>query len=135
MTPDFYFSWHPGLQFAFLFTPFVIAMFGVATASFIACSRDFTSMLMALPRCPWLQQQILIWGTTSFKSRYYLVNTMCVAMLCPNIGIRRGLLDADEIRNFPKSLRRRMVVAAWLVIVGSAWLFVGLALIKLSPTR
>jgi len=53
-------------------------------------------------------------------------------MLYPQFGIRRGLLNADEVRNFPPGLKRRMVISAWLVIIGSAWLFLGVGLIKLS---
>ncbi|MFK0085870.1 hypothetical protein ACIQUS_01090 [Pseudomonas sp. NPDC090755] len=131
MTSDFFHSWHPGLSFAFLFTPFVIGMSGVAISCHIACSRNFSIMLAALPNCPWLLQQIPIWGVTSLKSRYYLVNTICAAMLYPPFGIRRGLLNADEVRNFPPGLKRRMVISAWLVIIGSAWLFLGVGLITL----
>ncbi len=100
--------------------------------AYIACSRDFNIMLAALPNCLWLKQQIPLWGTTGLKSRCYLVNTVCAAMVYPSIGIRRGLFDADEIRNFPRSLKYRMIASVWLTTIGFVWLFVGLGLIKLS---
>ncbi|MGH8383021.1 hypothetical protein [Pseudomonas sp.] len=124
--------WSSWWAFAFMLAPFVIGLSGVAMGAYIACSRDFNIMLAALPNCLWLKQQIPLWGTTGLKSRCYLVNTVCAAMVYPSIGIRRGLFDADEIRNFPRSLKYRMIASVWLTTIGFVWLFVGLGLIKLS---
>ncbi|MFK0090466.1 hypothetical protein ACIQUS_24625 [Pseudomonas sp. NPDC090755] len=128
-------TWPPSVAIAFGLAPFVIGLSGVAMSIYIACSRDFDLMLSSLPKSNWLNQQILFWGTERLKSRYYLVNTICAAMLYPPFGIKRGLIDAEEVRDFPRSLRCRMVASAVLVIIGAIWLAIGLALIKLSPTR
>ncbi|UVL60841.1 hypothetical protein LOY54_22905 [Pseudomonas sp. B21-032] len=135
MTPDFYYSWHPGLRFAFLFTPFVIMMSGVAMSTYLALSRNFETMIASLQKSFWLQQQMPFWGTTGWRSRCYLLSTISGALLYPKLSVRSGMMDAEELRNFPRYLRRRMLVASWLTIIGSAWLFIGVALIKLLVQR
>ncbi|WP_191831089.1 hypothetical protein [Pseudomonas fluorescens] len=132
MTSDFYISWHPGLQFAFLFTPFVIAMSGVAMETYIARSRDFDIIIASLPNSVWLKMQLPFWGTTRLKSRCYLLSTISGAMLYPKLSVRLGMMDAEDLRNFPQGLRRRLLVSSWLLIIGCAWLAIGYASIKLS---
>ncbi|PSS57491.1 hypothetical protein [Pseudomonas sp. BBP2017] len=132
MTPEFYFSWHPGLRFAFLFTPFAIAMIGVAMETYIAHSRDFDTIIASLPNSLWLKQQLPFWGTTRLKSRCYLLGTISGAMLYPKLCVRLGMMDAEDLRNFPQRLRRRLLVTSWLMIIGCAWLAIGYASIKLS---
>ncbi|MFK0090438.1 hypothetical protein ACIQUS_24485 [Pseudomonas sp. NPDC090755] len=125
-------TWPPSIVIAFGLAPFAIMLAGIAMGAYIACSRDFNSMLDALPNSLWLKQQIPFWGTTSLKARCYLVNTVCAAMLFPQLGIRRGLFNADEMRNFPTPLKRRMIASVWLTTIGFAWMFIDLGLFKLS---
>ena len=133
MTPDFYYSWHPGFRFAFLFAPFVIAMCGVAMDTYLARSRDFDIIIASLPNSVWLKMQIPFWGTTRLKSRCYLLSTISGAMLYPKLSVRLGMMNAEDLRKFPSRLRRRMLIASWLMIIGGAWLAIGYAWIKL-PT-
>jgi hypothetical protein len=135
MTSDFFHSWHPGLSFAFLFTPFVIAMSGVLMETYTARSRDFDLIIASLPNSVWLKMQIPFWGTTSLKSRCYLLSTITGAMLYPKLSVRLGMMDAEDLRNFPQRLRYRLLVSSWLIIIGCAWIAIGVALIELSPTR
>lgn len=63
------------IQLAFMISPFVIGLLGVATISFhIACTRDFYIMISATQSSPWLEQQKRFWGSTSVKSRWMLVS-------------------------------------------------------------
>ncbi|RWU22142.1 hypothetical protein DM813_13215 [Pseudomonas alkylphenolica] len=135
MTPDFYFSWHPGLRFAFLFTPFVIVMSGVVMETYIARSRNFDIIIASLPNSLWLKMQLPFWGTTRLKSRCYLLSTICGAMLYPKLCIRMGMMDAEDLRNFPQKLRRLLLVSSWMMITGCAWLALGFAYIKLFSIR
>ncbi len=48
---DFWNSWW---AFAFMLTPFVIGLSGVAIGVYIACSRHFNIMLSALPNSAWV---------------------------------------------------------------------------------
>ncbi|MFJ2546640.1 hypothetical protein ACIOVF_09270 [Pseudomonas sp. NPDC087612] len=127
-------TWPPSVAIAFGFAPFVILLSGVAMETYIARSRDFDLVIASLPNSLWLKQQIPFWGTTRLKSRCYLLSTICGAMLYPKLCIRLGMMDAEDLRNFPPRLRRRLLIASWLIIVGSAWMFIGVGLIKLSKT-
>ncbi|KJK17355.1 hypothetical protein [Pseudomonas sp. 2(2015)] len=127
-------TWPPSVAIAFGFAPFVILLLGVAMETYIARSRDFDLIIASLPNSLWLKQQIPFWGTTRLKSRCYLLSTICGAMLYPKLCIRLGMMDAEDLRNFPPRLRRRLLIASWLIIVGSAWMFIGVGLIKLSKT-
>ncbi|MNJ38157.1 hypothetical protein D3C77_329980 [compost metagenome] len=135
MTSDFYFSWHPGLRFTFLFAPFVISLSGVAMSTYMAWSRDFELMIASLQNCLWIKQQVPFFGVTRLKSRCYLLGTVCGALLYPKVSVRLGMFDAEDLRNFPPRLRKRLLVATWLIIIGCAWLAIGYASIKLFPTK
>ena len=129
-----YETWPLDLQILFLLAPFVISMPGVAIGVYIACSRHFDSMLAAFPKSAWARQQDIL-GTTSLASRCYLVGTLSGTLLFPQYLIRKGTIDADDVRNFPPSLRRLMLVSSWLVIVGTTWLFLAVGLLKLSGVK
>ncbi|WP_217475326.1 hypothetical protein [Stutzerimonas stutzeri] len=124
-------TWHPGLAFAFLLAPFVIGLSGVAIGVYIACSRHFDTMLSSFSNSAWAKQQDIL-GTTSPASRFYLVGTLSGALLFPQYLVRKGVLDAGDVKNFPPSLRRLMTVSTWLGFVGMAWLFLSIGLLKLS---
>ncbi|MGH8379680.1 hypothetical protein [Pseudomonas sp.] len=134
MTPDFYLSWHPGLRLTFLFAPFVFSLLGVAMSTYMAWSRDFELMIASLQNSLWVKQQVPFFGVTRLTSRCYLLGTICGALLYPKTSVRLGMFDADDLRNFPPALRRRLLVATWLIIIGMAWMFIGLGLIKLSQS-
>ncbi|ARU90165.1 hypothetical protein [Pseudomonas sp. M30-35] len=124
-------TWPLDLQIAFLLAPFVIALSGVAIGVYIACSRHFDSMISAFPKSAWARQRDIL-GTSSLASRCYLVSSLSGALLFPQHLVRKGVIDADDVSDFPPSLRRLMAVSAWLVIVGMAWLFLAVGLLKLS---
>lgn len=126
--------WSSWWAFAFMLAPFVIAMSGVAMNTYMACSRDFDLIIASLPNTG-LKQRMPFWGATDFRSRWYLLAGIAGVMIYPKLSIRFGAVDAEDLRNFPPRLRRRLLVTAWLVNIGSIWLAIGVALIKLSPTR
>ncbi|MEG0858508.1 MAG: hypothetical protein RSD81_05470 [Pseudomonas sp.] len=128
-------TWPPSIAIAFGLAPFVIAMSGVAMNTYMACSRDFDLIISSLPNTGRLPQRMPFWGATDFKSRWYLLAAIAGVMIYPKRCIRLGVVDAEDLRNFPPRLRRRLLVTAWLVNIGSVWLAIGVALIKLSPTR
>lgn len=125
---DFWDSWW---AFAFMLTPFVIGLSGVAIGIFIACSRHFDTMLSALPNSAWAKQQHIL-GTKNFSSRCYLVSTLSGALLLSDFNIRKGVLDANDVSNFPPPLRRLMTLSTKLACVGMAWLCLAVGLLKLS---
>lgn len=126
---DFWSSWW---AFAFMLAPFVLCMSGVALSLHIAFGRDFDVMIARFENSNWLKQQKPFWGTSHFQSRLFLVNTLCAAMLYPPFGIKRELIDANDVRNFPRRLRCRMVASAWLTITGFVWMMLAVGLLKLT---
>lgn len=124
--------WPLSTQIAFGLAPFLIGWVGVSISFYIACSNDFKVMLAALPNSLWVKQQKALWGASRLKSRWYLVCTICGALLYPQYGVRRGLFEVDEMRSFPKSLKYRMIASVWLTGIGFVWIFISLGLYKLA---
>ena len=125
---DFWNSWW---AFAFMLTPFVIGLSGVAIGVYIACSRHFNIMLSALPNSAWAKQQHIL-GTRNLTSRFYLVGSLSGALLLSDFNIRKGVLDADDVSNFPPPLRRLMTLSTKLACIGMAWLCLAVGLLKLT---
>lgn len=124
-------TWPLDLQIAFLLAPFIIGLSGVAIGVYIACTRHFDTMLSAFPKSTWAKQQHIL-GTTSLASRFYLVGSLSGALLFPQYLIRKGVLDAEDVSNFPPSLRRLMSLSIWLAFIGITWLFLMVGLLKLT---
>lgn len=68
----------------------------------------------------------------SLASRFYLVSTLSGALLFPQYLVRKGTLDANDVSNFPPSLRRLMATSTWLAFVGMTWLCLVAGLLKLA---
>ncbi|MGH8382482.1 hypothetical protein [Pseudomonas sp.] len=101
MTANVHF-WHPGIQFAFLLCPFVIGLSGVAINYYVACSRHFQIMFAALPNSAWPQEQLYKGGVILLISRLNMIAGISGFMLFPQYSVRKGLVDADDVHNFPR---------------------------------
>lgn len=104
-----------------LASPFCLGLIGLAVDLHIACSRDFAKMTSALQRSACLPFAKL-WGQQSIRSRVLIISVISTELMFPNARIRRGSLDAQDYMEFPRSLKKRLVIAAWLNIVGFTWL-------------
>ncbi|KES25111.1 MULTISPECIES: hypothetical protein [Pseudomonas] len=124
--------WNSWWAFSFMLSPFLVSLSGMALGIYIACSRDFKGILVALSNSELPKRTSLILGSQDLISRCHLVSSIGGALLLPDRSIRRGLLDREDMRNFPPALRRRLLISTWMVIVGMAWLGLMLALLKLS---
>jgi len=124
--------WNSWWAFSFMLSPFLVSLSGIALGIYIACSRDFKGILVALSNSELPKRTSLILGSQDLISRCYLVSSIGGALLLPDRSIRRGLLDREDMRNFLPALRRRLLISIWMVIVGMAWLGLMLALLKLS---
>ena len=127
-------TWPPNVAIAFGLAPFVIGLSGVVMNTYMACTRDFDNIVASLPNSGRGKYQMPFWGATSFRSRWYLLAAIGGVMVFPKLSIRLGAIDAEDLRNFPPRLRRRLLVTAWLINIGCVWLAIGVALIKLSTT-
>jgi hypothetical protein len=71
-------------------------------------------------------------GTRNITSRCYLVGTLSGALLLSEFNVSKGVLDANDLSNFPGSLRRLMTLSTKLACVGMAWLCLAVGLLKLT---
>ncbi|MND70376.1 hypothetical protein D3C80_618780 [compost metagenome] len=125
-----YYSWHPGLKFFFMLTPFSISLSGLAVLAFTA-HRDLEKMKAVFPNSLCITNSIRLWAGFSFASRVMQTSTIAGAVLWPKPLIRLGELDPDELRNFPVSLKRRLAISLYLIIIGMALLFLMLIVLEL----
>lgn len=125
-------TWPRSIAIAFGLTPFMMGLLGLALSYYIACSRHFHIMIAALPNSAWPREQIIKTGMIVLTSRLNLVIGVGSFLLFPQFNVRRGVLDADDVRNFPPYLQRWLVVSVWLVLVAFTWLMAGYGLLELS---
>lgn len=125
-------SWSPILRIVILVCPMLIILSGLTLSFYIACSRDFYIVLSAIKTSPWIEQQKKYMGVSSVRSRWILVCNICGLLVLPGPHLRRGLLSIEELRAFPAGLRKRMLASLWLTIVGSIWILIVAAIIKLE---
>ena len=50
------------------------------------------------------------------RSKLQLVGSACVLLTFPKFYIKHGILSAEDFDNFPRPLRRKLVVLQWSVI-------------------
>ncbi|MFK0094582.1 hypothetical protein [Pseudomonas sp. NPDC090592] len=118
-------SWSPLLKLAFLIVPFVTGFTGLAINFKIAMSRDFEVALSAITSNPYLEQMKSVWGGGSLRSRCLLMSAVSAIVTFPRFYLHMGWLDEKEIKRFPSCLRRKMVIALWLISIALLWTLTG----------
>ncbi|MCE5981541.1 hypothetical protein [Pseudomonas] len=124
-------SWPLGLQMVLILGPWIIMLTGVLISACIANGRDFARSLSALQSSTWLEQQIRVWGTSSLVARWVLVGVISGLLAYPQKHIRQGQLDAVQVRNFPRRLRRRLLVSGRLIAIGFVLMIMSVGLYKI----
>lgn len=124
--------WKSGWGIALLVSPFIIGLTGVAIDLQIAGSRHFRVMITALRRSSSLHMYLCLWGTNSLLSRAMVVSAMSGLLCFPDYSVKKRGLDAEDSRDFPTYLRRRMRLASWLTAIGALWLLMAVALLELT---
>ncbi|OEC35686.1 hypothetical protein SAMN05216600_104222 [Pseudomonas cuatrocienegasensis] len=124
-------TWPLDLQIACLLAPFVISLSGVFII-IVMGFRNLDVILATFPNSEYVKRQKVMWGGSSLPSRFILTSSLAAVALWPNNYIKRGELDENEVKKLPNSIKRRMIVAWWLCVIGMAWLFLLIGLLKLS---
>ncbi len=124
-------TWHLDLQIAFLLAPFVIGAIGQVVTIYMVY-HDLDEMKAAFPHSNHIRNQLNIWSGSGFVARYMQVNAITGAVLLASFYLRRGELEPDEVENFPKHLKPRMLWSTWLLGISLAWLFLAVGLLKFS---
>lgn len=125
---EFWSSWW---AFSLMLAPFLVCLIGQAITLYMVY-RDLDEMKAAFPNSIHIKHQMNIWAGSGFVARYMQVNVITGAVLLSGFYLRRGELDPDEVRNFPGHLKPRMIWSSWFLGIGLAWLFLNVALLKLS---
>ena len=123
--------WDSWWAFAFMLAPFVIGAVGQIITIYMVY-YDLDEMKAALPNSSHIRNQLNIWSGPGFVARYMQVNAITGAVLLASYYLRRGELEPDEVANFPKHIKPRMLWSTWLLGIGLAWLFMAVGLLKLS---
>jgi len=122
--------WPPLLKLAFLIGPFFIGISGLAVNVQIAMSRDYKIALSAITSNPYLEQMKPVWGGGNLRSRCLLLSTVSALVAFPKLHLYMGWLDEQELRDFPAYLKRKMIIALWLIFIALLWSLVGYIIIK-----
>lgn len=112
--------------------PFLLIITGGLINAHIARSRHFDVMCRAFRRSSGLQDEIVIWGTLTQKSRMVIVSAMTLGLIWPSLGYRQGWLSIEDTRDFPDYLSRLMKISSYCLLSGFAVLFLLLGFTQLT---
>ncbi|MGE8061091.1 hypothetical protein [Pseudomonas sp. NPDC089547] len=115
--------------------PFVIGLPGPAILAFLVLRKDYDIACSAIKSNPYLESIKQAWGGRRFKWRWMLMCTIAGLITFPGLALRRGKLDADELKRFPAALKIKLALATWLTLMGCVWMIVAYALLELSKGR
>ncbi|QPN43243.1 hypothetical protein I5S86_16935 [Priestia aryabhattai] len=125
-------AWPVAVKLTFLIMPFVISLAGIAMNVYITLTRDYDVVCSSITSNSYVEALKVTWGTSSFKWRFLLVCTIGNLINFPGFVLRRGQVDAEELKAFPAALKRRLAISAWLTIIGFGWLTVAALVMKFS---
>jgi len=123
-------SWPVILKLSFLLAPFVVVLSGVAINAHMALTRDYEIAISSITSSPFLEQMKVVWGGRNLRSRCLLVGTIGGIIIFSRYHVRRGLLNPNEVRDFPAFLKRKMKISFVLTTVGCLWMLIDYLLIK-----
>ncbi|MGX1022655.1 MULTISPECIES: hypothetical protein [unclassified Pseudomonas] len=127
------FSYLPtGVKIALGVVPFTLSMVGIGMGFYIAGSRHFNVLCRTFKNSNGLVDDLKYWSTISIRTRSMVVNRFTLAAVWPNLGIRQGWLNAEDFRNCPVYLKRRLQVSFWCSITGCTGIVAGGTLIELG---
>ncbi|MDA8482641.1 hypothetical protein NNO07_06130 [Pseudomonas resinovorans] len=129
-----YESWPLDMQIAFLLFPFVIIVAWLLLNLYMSY-RDLEQMKAAFPKSRYVQGQLSLWRGRDPIARSMQVNAICSVVMISGFYLKRGEVEPDELANFPAHLKSRVVLSSWLLGIGSAWLLLGVGLLKLSGAK
>jgi len=125
-------TWPLSLQLAFAITPFIFIVIALIVFASVAWSREFEVVNRSMRSSAYLERMKIYLGTTSYRARWIIVCGVCGALTFPGFHSRIGVVCADEIKKFPAAVKRKLVFAYWMTIIGVCWLLLVLVLIQLA---
>ncbi|MBF8700699.1 hypothetical protein [Pseudomonas putida] len=110
------------LRLFLLATPACLIFIGFASDVHIACSRQYKEMTSALQRSACLPFATGMWGEKKIGSRVLVISVIAGTIGSPAASIRRGLMDEQDYLQFPKKLKRKILISSSLNIIGIIWI-------------
>ena len=80
-------------------------------------------MLWALAESEALSRFRQLFDGGSLGSKVMLTSMVSALFIWPHYFIRKGWLDAQELKTFPNGLRRRLLISTWVNLIGVVGLF------------
>ena len=109
------------VKLAVLLGPMVLCVGGLSVLAHIAGTRHFDVMCASLRNSKGFLEDVRASSALSLKLRSLAVAGSSMMLIWPEWGMRRGLLDPEDNKQFPSYLRRRVKVAFWLLALGLTW--------------
>ncbi|GLO46952.1 hypothetical protein PPUN109347_35150 [Pseudomonas putida] len=123
-------GWQPLAKLVILLSPFVIGMPGLVLSAVSTLTNDYGIACSAITSNPYFESIKRAWGSGSFKWRWMTLCTVSGLVAFPWLVLRMGQLDVGELNAFPRKLKRRLKISAWLIMTGFIWMVVVWALFK-----
>ena len=128
-------DWPISAKLILVIGPFVIGLPGPAILACLALRKDYDIACSAIQSNPYLESMKQVWGGRRFKWRWMLICMVAGLITFPRLALYKGTLDPDELKRFPPKLKFKLVLAAWLTLLGCVWMIVAYALIRLSEGK
>ena len=109
---------------------FCIDFYWCSFNSACCLGREYEVVDLSIKSCSYLEQLKVGIGAESYRARWMVVCGACAILVFPAYHLRLGLVNSCEIRNFPSGLKGKLVIAAWMNMIGVFWLVVAFVLIK-----
>ena len=61
-----------------------------------------------------------------------LISSVSALFMWPKYFMRKGLLDVQDNHSFPVGLRRKIMISAWLNLIGFVWLVLAGGAVKIT---
>lgn len=123
-------AWPAAVKLVILAIPFVVGLPGIAISAFATLTKDYDVACSAITSNPYFENVKRAWGSGTFKWRWMVLCTVSGLVAFPWVVLRQGKLDADELDAFPREVKRRLTISAWLSMSGFILMVVVWALFK-----
>ncbi|MFI8558692.1 hypothetical protein [Pseudomonas putida] len=111
-------AWPAVVKLVILLTPFFIGLPGIAISAFVTLTKDYDVACSSITSNPYFERMKRAWGAETFKGRWMVTCTVSGLVAFPWLALRQGTLDPDELGAFPRQVKRRLIVSAWLSVSG-----------------
>ncbi|WP_438282973.1 hypothetical protein [Pseudomonas alabamensis] len=96
----------------------MLCAIGMSMELYVASSKHYRVMLRSFKNSASLTFYLRLWGGRTLRARFWVVSAMAGLMVYHQYAVKRGILNAADVKAFPIKLRLMMQVSSWLLLVG-----------------